>query len=153
MNLIRREPFGLGRWEPFREIEDVFQQLSPFRGRVSRDEREAGAGAWRPIANISETDQEYVVKAELPEVKKEDIDISVEDGVLTLRGERKYDRKEGEGNDLRIESFYGTFSRSFSLPENVDAGKISAEGKDGILRIRIPKTEARKSKPLSIQVK
>jgi len=86
-------------------------------------------------------------------VKKEDIDISVEDGVLTLRGERKYDRKEGEGNDLRIESFYGTFSRSFSLPENVDAGKISAEGKDGILRIRIPKTEARKSKPLSIQVK
>jgi HSP20 family protein len=152
MNIIRRDPFNVGRWEPFREVEEVLRQFSPFWSRSPRDEREAG-GVWRPLANISETDREYVVKAELPEVKKEDIDISVEDGVLTLRGERKYEKEKGEGDDLRIESFYGTFSRSFSLPENVDADKIAADCKDGVLRIRIPKTESRKSKPVSIQVK
>lgn len=152
MNIIRREPFDVGRWEPFREIEEVLRQFSPLSGRSQRDERETG-GIWRPLANISETDREYLVKAELPEVRKEDINISVEDGVLTLRGERKYEKEEGEGNDLRVESFYGTFSRSFSLPENVDASKIAAECKEGVLRIHIPKTEARKSKPVSIEVK
>jgi HSP20 family protein len=152
MNIIRRDPFSATRWEPFREMEEMLRQFSPFWARSQPVERE-GAQSWRPLANISETDTEYVVKAELPEVKKEDIDISVEDGVLTLRGERKYEKEQGEGNDLRIESFYGTFSRSFSLPENVDEGKIAAECKDGILRIRIPKTEARKNKPVSIQVK
>jgi HSP20 family protein len=152
MNIIRREPFDVGRWEPFREMEEVLRQFSPFWGRSQRDERETG-GIWRPLANISETDREYLVKAELPEVRKEDINISVEDGVLTLRGERKYEKEEGEGNDLRVESFYGTFSRSFSLPENVDASKIAAECKEGVLRVHIPKTEARKSKPVSIEVK
>jgi HSP20 family protein len=132
-------------------MEDVMRQLSPFWSRSQRDEREESV--WRPLANISETDREYLVKAELPEVKKEDIHISVEDGVLTLTGERKYKKEEGEGDDLRVESFYGTFSRSFSLPENVDTGKIAAECKDGVLRIRIPKTEARKGKPVSIEVK
>lgn len=152
MNIIRREPFDVGRWEPFREMEEVLRQFSPFSGRSQRDERETG-GIWRPLANISETDREYLVKAELPEVRKEDINISVEDGVLTLRGERKYEKEEGEGNDLRVESFYGTFSRSFSLPENVDASKIAAECKEGVLRVHIPKTEARKSKLVSIEVK
>lgn len=152
MNIIRREPLSLARWEPFREMEEMMRQFSPLFGR-SLSEEHGGAGvAWRPVANISETDKEYIVKAELPEVKKEDIDISVEDGILTLRGERKYEKEEGDGNDLRIESFYGTFSRSFSLPENVDASKIAAESKDGVLRIRIPKTQESKSKPLSIKV-
>ena len=151
MNIIRRDPFDIGRWEPFRELEQTLRQFSPFWGRAQRDD-ESG-GAWRPLANISENDREYLVKAELPEVKKEDIDISVDDGVLTLRGERKYENKEGNGNDLRIESFYGTFSRSFALPENVDADKISAECNDGVLRIHIPKTAERKSKSVSVAVK
>jgi HSP20 family protein len=152
MNIIRREPFNIGRWEPFREMEEMLRQFSPSWGRSQRDEGEAGA-VWRPLANISETDREYLVKVELPEVKKEDIHVSVDDGFMTLRGERKYEKEEGEGNDLRVESFYGTFSRSFALPESVDANKIAAECKDGVLRIRIPKTEARKSKPVPIQVK
>jgi HSP20 family protein len=152
MNIVRRDPFDIGRWEPFRELEQTLRQFSPFWGRAQRDDYESG-GTWRPLANISEDDREYLVKAEIPEVKKEDIDISVDNGVLTLRGERKYESKEGKGNDLRIESFYGTFSRSFTLPENVDAGKISAECNDGVLRIHIPKTPERKAKPVSIEVK
>jgi HSP20 family protein len=147
MNIVRRDPFNIAGWEPFREIEQTLRQLSSPWDRSQRDE------VWRPLANISETDREYLIKAEIPEVKKEDIDITVEDGVLTLRGERKYEKKEGEGNDLRIESFYGTFARSFSLPENVDSTKISAECSDGVLRVHVPKTESRKSKPVSIQVK
>jgi HSP20 family protein len=152
MNIIRRDPFDIGRWEPFRELEQTLRQFSPLWGRAQRDDYESG-GTWRPLANISENDREYLVKAELPEVKKEDINISVDDGVLTLRGERKYESKEGKGNDLRIESFYGTFSRSFALPENVDAGKISAECHEGVLRKHIPKTTERKGQPLSVTVK
>jgi HSP20 family protein len=147
MNIVRRDPFNIAGWEPFREIEQTLRQLASPWDRSQRDE------VWRPLANISETDREYLIKAEIPEVKKEDIDITVEDGVLTLRGERKYEKKEGEGNDLRVESFYGTFARSFSLPENVDLTKISAECSDGVLRVHVPKTESRKSKPVSIQVK
>lgn len=152
MNIVRREPLGLARWEPFREMENFVRQFSPFWARPRVYEGE-GAEAWRPVANITETDREYLVKAELPEVRKEDIDVSVGDGVLTLRGERKYEKKEGEGDDLLVESFYGTFSRSFSLPENVDTTKIAAECKDGVLRVHIPKTAQAKSKPVSIQVK
>jgi HSP20 family protein len=152
MNITRREPLGVAGWEPFREMEHFVRQFSPFWGRSQGYERE-GADVWRPLANITETDREYLVKAELPEVRKEDIDVSVSDGVLTLRGERKYEKKEGEGDDLLVESFYGTFSRSFSLPENVDTTKIAAECKDGVLRVHIPKTAERKSKPVSIQVK
>lgn len=152
MNLVRREPLDIGRWEPFREMEQMLRQFSPFWGRAQQRDAESG-GTWRPLADISENDREYLVKAELPEVKKEDIEINVEDGVLTLRGERKYENKEGEGNDLRVESFHGTFSRSFALPENVDTSKIAAECKDGVLRIHIPKTEARKAKAISIEVK
>jgi HSP20 family protein len=152
MNITRWDPFSVSRWEPFREMEDTLRQFAPFFGRGSRGEGE-GTGAWRPLANISESDREYLIKAELPEVKKEDIDITVEDGTLTLRGERKYEKEQGEANDLRVESFYGTFSRSFSLPENVDTSKISAECKDGVLKVHIPKTETRKSKPVSIQIR
>jgi HSP20 family protein len=152
MNIIRRNPFDIGRWEPFRELEQTLRHFASLRGRAQRDDYESG-GDWRPLANISENDREYLVKAELPEVKKEDIDISVDDGVLTLRGERKYENKEGNGNDLRIESFYGTFSRSFALPENVDADKITAECNEGVLRIHIPKTAERKSKSVSVAVK
>lgn len=152
MNIVRREPFGLASWEPFREMENFVRQFSPVWGRSRLHESE-GAEAWRPVANITETDREYVIKAELPEVRKEDIEVSVSEGVLTLQGERKYEKKEGEGDDLLVESFYGTFSRSFSLPDNVDTSKIAAECKDGVLRVRVPKTEQTRSKPVSIEVK
>ena len=92
--------------------------------------------------------------AELPEVKKEDVKVTLDDGVLTITGERRREKEHKAENEIRVESFYGAFSRSFSLPENIDAKGIQAESKDGVLRVRIPKTEAGKAqKPVSIDVK
>lgn len=143
---------NITRWEPFREFEDMFRQYSPFSGRALR--RVGGEGAqWAPLADISETDKEYVIKAELPEVKKEDVKITLENGMITIAGERRHEKEQKDENEIRIESFYGSFSRSFSLPENIDAKGIRAESKDGVLRVRIPKTQAASAKPISIEVK
>lgn len=144
---------NLTRWEPFREVEDMFRQYSPFFARALR--RVEGEDAnWRPLADITETDKEYLIKAELPEVKKEDIKVTLENGTLTISGERRHEKEHKDANEIRVESFYGTFSRSFSLPENIDDKGILAETKEGVLRVHIPKTEATKAqKPVAIQVK
>jgi HSP20 family protein len=140
------------RWEPFREMEDFFRQYSPMLGRSLR--RSGGEETnWTPLADITETDKEYLIKAELPEVKKEDVKITLEDGVITLTGERRHEKEQKDENEIRVESFYGTFSRSFALPDNVDPNGIRAESKDGVLRVRIPKKQASKTKPISIEVK
>jgi HSP20 family protein len=143
---------NITRWEPLREVEEMFRQYSPFFARGLR--RNGGEGGeWSPVADISETDKEYVIKAELPEVKKEDVKITLDNGVITIAGERRHDKEHKDANEIRVESFYGTFTRSFSLPENVDAKAIRAETKDGVLRVRIPKTPAITPKPISIEVK
>jgi HSP20 family protein len=140
------------RWEPFREMEDVFRQYSPFFARALR--RSGGEGvAWSPVADITETDKEYLIKAELPEVKKEDVKITLDNGVITISGERRMEKEEKEANEIRVESFYGTFSRSFSLPDNIDAKAIQAASKDGVLKVRIPKTKAEEPKKIAIEVK
>jgi HSP20 family protein len=141
---------NITRWEPFRELEDAFRQYSPLFGRSLRRFEE---GNWTPVADISETDKEYVIKAELPEVKREDLKITLDGGMLTISGERRHEKEHKDENELRVESFYGTFSRSFSLPDNVDAASIRAEQKDGVVRVRIPKAKAETSKPISIEVK
>ncbi|MET0659294.1 MAG: Hsp20/alpha crystallin family protein [Steroidobacteraceae bacterium] len=140
---------NITRWEPFREMEDMLRRFSPFVGSL----RGASEGSWTPTADITETEQEYLVKAQLPDVKKEDIHVSVENGVLTLSGERRQEKETKGENDIRIESFYGTFSRSFGLPENCDGQGIRAESKDGVLRVHIPKNTAPKAKPTTIEVK
>lgn len=141
------------RWEPFREVEDMFRQYSPFFSRAMR-RFEGDEAKWRPVADISETDTEYLIKAELPEVQKEDVKVTFEQGMLTLSGERRQEKKREAENEIRIESFYGTFSRSFALPDNVDAKGIRAESKDGVLKVRIPKTTPSKpEQPISIEVK
>ena len=143
---------NITRWEPFREMEDFFRQYSPMLGRSLR--RSGGEETnWTPLADITETDKEYLIKAELPEVKKEDVKITLEDGVITLTGERRNEKEQKDENEIRVESFYGTFSRSFALPDNVDPNGIRAESKDGVLRVRIPKKQASKTKPISIEVK
>lgn len=143
---------NITRWEPFREVEDMFRQYSPFFARALH--REGDDAKWRPLADISETDKEYLIKAELPAVKKEDVKVTLDDGVLTITGERRHEEEHKAENEIRVESFYGTFSRSFSLPENIDVKSIQAESKDGVLRVRIPKTEASKAqKAVSIEVK
>lgn len=144
---------NITRWEPFREVEDMFRQYSPFLSRAMR-RFDADEGNWRPVADISETDTEYLIKAELPEVKKEDVKVTFEQGLLTISGERRQEKKQKDENQIRVESFYGSFSRSFSLPDNVNAKTIEAECKDGVLRVRIPKTTPSKpEQPIAVEVK
>jgi len=141
------------RWEPFREVEDMFRQYSPFFSRAMR-RSEGEEGTWRPLADISETDTEYLIKAELPDVKREDIKVTFEQGLLTVSGERRQEKKQNNENEIRVESFYGSFSRSFSLPDNVDPKGIQAECKDGVLKVRIPKTKPSKpEQPIAVEVK
>ena len=140
------------RWEPFREMDDMLRQYSPFFARALR--RDGGEGAaWSPVADITETDKEYLIKAELPEVRKEDVKITLDNGVITIAGERRMEKEQEEANEIRVESFYGTFSRSFALPENIDAKAIQAETKDGVLKVRIPKTQAEAPRKIAIEVK
>ena len=106
---------------------------------------------WSPRVDVAETTEEFIVKAELPEVKKEDVKVSVDGGVLQLKGERKQEKEEKDKKFHRIERSYGTFIRTFVLPENVDASKIRAEFKDGVLNVRLAKTD--KNLPKSIEVK
>ena len=145
MNLIR--------WEPFREMGDYFfRQYSPVLGSgLLRSGSESSV--WRPAADISETDKEYLVKAELPGVRKEDVKIALQDGILTISGERQLEDEQKDENQIRIERFYGSFSRSFALPENADTGNIRAESKDGVLLVHIPKKSPSKPQPVSIDVK
>ena len=145
---------SLVRWDPFSEIDTLFNQLMPRPGRWPRLslERSAGKLEWSPSADISETDAEFVIRAELPAVKKEDVQVTLEDGMITIKGERKQQRDEKSEKFHRVESFYGSFERSFSLPDNVNAETIRCESKDGILSVHIPKTEAAKQKPKQITV-
>lgn len=139
------------RWEPFREFDQMLREYSPFFARGLR--RGTRGTDWTPLADISETDKEYVIKADLPEVKKEDVKISLENGVITVTGERRREKEYKEENEIRVETFHGTFSRSFALPDDIDAAGIQAESKDGVLRVRIPKKEPTQRKPVSIEVK
>ena len=140
---------SLIRWEPLREMDEFLREYSPF---LARSRGAAKDAAWTPTANVSETEKEYLIKAELPEVKKEDVKITLNDGVITISGERKREKEEKGANEIRIESFYGTFSRSFSLPDNVDPKGIRAESKDGVLRVHVPKTERTQPKTIAIDV-
>lgn len=143
---------NITRWEPFREFEDMFKQYSPFFSRPLR--REGGEMIeWTPVADITETDKEFLIKAELPEVKKEDVKVTLQDGALTISGERKHEKKQKGENEIRVESFYGTFSRTFTLPESADMKGIRAESKDGVLRVHVPKLEGAKSTATAIEVK
>jgi HSP20 family protein len=143
---------ALVRWDPWQEIEGMLDRYTRAVGRPTTGEREALAGIdWSPRVDISETDKEFVIKAEIPEVNKEDVNVSVDNGVLSIRGERKQE-KEGKGKKHhRVERFYGCFARSFVLPDNIDEEKIKAKFKDGMLHLRLPKTE--EAKPKSVEIK
>ena len=107
---------------------------------------------WSPLVDISEDEKEYVVKAEIPEMKKEDIKINVHDDVLTVSGERKYEKEEKGKKYHRVERAYGSFMRNFALPENADGSKISAEYKDGVLKVHLPKSEQAKKKAIEVKI-
>ena len=144
----------LVRWDPFRELEDMSERLNRVFSRPSL--RNSGkenltVADWMPTVDISESDGEYLIKAELPEVKKEDVKVTVENGVLTLQGERRQEKEEKSKRFHRVERSYGSFVRSFSLPESVDESSVRADYKDGVLNLHLPKSE--KVKPKAIDVK
>ena len=138
-------------WSPFRELDDFFDRYTREMARWRPGSLEEGM-QWRPSADIVENDNEYVIKADLPEVKKEDIEIRVENGVLTLAGERRVEKSVDGEKEHRRETFYGRFARSFSLPDDVDTNKISAECRDGVLKVHLPKSEAKKPKSIEVKV-
>ena len=142
---------SLIRFSPLRDLDDLFGRYT--RGMESGLPSLMGEGSqWRPAANIVENENEFTIKADLPEVKKDDIELTVDDGVLTLSGERRYEKSTDEEKEHRRETFYGSFTRSFSLPENADVAKISAETRDGVLIVHIPKQKATKKESVSIKV-
>lgn len=145
----------LVRWDPFRELEEVSDRLNRMFARPAASR---GAGKetmivadWTPSVDISETEGEYQIKAEIPDVKKEDVKVTLEDGVLTIQGERKHEKEEKGKKYHRIERSYGSFVRTFSLPDVIDEEKVKAEFKDGVLNLHLPKSE--KAKPKAIEVK
>lgn len=145
----------LVRWSPFSDVDTLFSRWMPAGFMNWPQMAEQGNGKrreWAPSADISETDKEYVIRAELPAVQKEDVHVTLENGAITIKGERKHKKEDKNEKFHRIESFYGSFERSFALPDNVKSDSIRCESKDGILTVHIPKTEATKSQPKVITV-
>jgi HSP20 family protein len=144
MNLIRRQHIYNNAWDPFREFQRFFES-----GYGLAPSQEVG---WAPSVNISETDSSYVLKADLPDVKKEDVKVTHENGVLTLEGERRQEKREEHEKFHRVESSYGKFLRRFTLPENAAVDSIEASYKDGALTVTIPKAEVKAPKAREISV-
>lgn len=143
----------LKRWEPLREIDDMLDRYARAFGWPSgRDKSLSTTGDWSPNVDISETDDEFVVDAELPDVNKDGVKISLDNGILSIQGERKQEKEEKGRTFHRIERYYGNFSRSFTLPDNVDESKVKARFKDGVLNIQIPKTSEKKNNAIEVKV-
>src|SRR6478609_9892212 len=131
------------RWNPFRELEDIQTRLNRVfhDAPVQRSEADGLFFAdWAPVVDIQETDKEYLIKAELPEVKKEDVKVEVLDGVLKIEGERNLEKDEKGKKFHKVERSYGKFVRQFAMPTEVEATKVQAEYKDGVLNVHLPKT-------------
>ena len=141
----------IARLEPFRglsTLQDQFNRL--FNEQFRNQAEESALTTWAPSVDIYETPNELIVKADLPDVNEKDIDVRVENNLLAIRGERKFDKSVSEESYLRVERTYGAFSRSFSLPNTVNAEKIGAEYKNGVLTVTLPKRE--ESKPRQVKV-
>ncbi len=152
MNLIRYEPTT--NYPHFRELEEMSDRLNRMFGtwtRPATGKESLTLADWMPCVDIQETENEYLIKAELPEVKKEDVKVTVENGILTLQGERRQEKEEKGKKFHRVERSYGTFLRTFTVPVDADDTKVAADFKEGILRVHLPKTE--KSRPKAIEVK
>ncbi len=135
------------------ELTDRFSRvLSRWPSRVTGAREALQVADWTPMVDISETDAEYLVKAEIPEVDKKDFKVTVQDGLLTIQGERKQEKEEKGKKFHRIERSYGTFMRTFDIPDGVDEQKLRAEFKDGMLLVHLPKTEKAKTKAIEVKV-
>jgi HSP20 family protein len=137
------------RWDPFREFNTLPARMGSFFGK--NWELPTSTTAWNPSVDIFENDNEVVVKAELPGMDAKDIDVRLENNVLTLKGVRQFEKEAKEENYHRIEREYGSFTRSFALPTAVNGETVKAEYKDGILKIVLPKKEETKPKPIKVE--
>lgn len=142
----------LVKWDPWREIEDMFDRYTRAIGKPRNDRQLTGADSdWTPRVDIQETEKDFVISAEIPGIGKDDVNVDIADGILTIKGERKQEKEEKGKIFHRIERSYGSFRRSFTLPDNVDENKIKASFKDGMLSLNIPKTP--KTEPKAIEIK
>ena len=145
----------LARWNPLRELEDfqnrILGAFNPNSSRQGNGQESLTLAEWMPMVDIAEDDKEYLITAELPEVKKEDVKVTVENGVLTITGERKFEKVE-KTKYHRVERSYGSFARIFALPDNGDAAKVNAEFKDGVLKVHVAKSEATRPKQIEVKV-
>src|SRR3984893_9521379 len=144
---------SLNRFEPFRGIATLQDQINRlFNDGIERTGEDSSLTTWTPAVDIYETEHELVVKADLPQVDPKDLDIRVENNILTLRGERKFESKVSEDKYLRVERTYGSFSRSFALANTVNTEAIKADYHDGVLTLSVPKREEAKPKQIKINV-
>jgi len=152
--LLRWDPFKT-RWNPFNDRDELESRLATMFGTreaTGDGGKEALTVAqWSPLVDIAEDEKGYLIKAELPDMKKEDVRLTVENDVLVISGERKLEKEEQGKKYHRIERAYGSFARSFSLPDDADGSKVSADYKDGMLHVHLPKSE--RSKPKAIEIK
>jgi HSP20 family protein len=148
----------LTTWNPFRELDEVQNRLSTlfggfptFRFRFPGNGESVKLPDWSPLVDITEDDHAYLFKMDLPEMKKDDVTVIIENGVFSISGERKTEKEEKKKKFHRLERFFGRFQRTFTVPEDADAAKIAASFKDGVLTVHLPKSP--RAKPRTIEVK
>lgn len=146
------------RWNPFREMDEIQRRMSSLlegnllrRGNLTNGEENITVPEWAPLVDVIEDEKEYLIKVELPEVHKDDVKVTVENGTLTISGERKAEKEQKGRRFHRVERYYGRFERTFGIPDDAEAGAVNAEFKDGVLRVRLAKSE--KARPKQIEVK
>ena len=145
---------SISHWTPYRGLSSLQEQVNRLFDDTFSSHRagQSDLATWAPAVDVFETENELVVKADLPDMNEKDIDVRVENNTLTVRGERKFEQQASEDNYLRIERAYGTFTRSFSLPNTVNPEAIRAEYRNGVLTVRMPKREESKPKQIKIGV-
>ncbi len=142
-------------WNPFQEFENLLERYnkSGARNLGTRMDNDLNFADWAPSVDIEEDKDKYLIRADLPGVKKENIDVKLENGVLSIRGEKRSESETGEGTrNHRKERFYGTFARSFTLPDSVQSDAVEAHYKDGVLSLTVPKAEEAKPKAIDIKI-
>ncbi len=154
MNLTRWSPFT--KWDPFKEMEAMTNRLAPWLANERRpgepQNETMTVTQWVPLVDITEDAKEYLIKTELPEVKKEEVKVTVENGRLSISGERKFEKEEKDKKYHRIERSYGSFLRSFTLPDTARADQVVAEFKEGVLLVHVPKAEKPAAKSVEVKV-
>jgi HSP20 family protein len=146
---------NLVKWTPTRELKEIQAYLNRFFGDTPLrriDEGDFSFVDWAPAVDVEENDKEYLIKAELPEVRKEDVKVEMLNGVLTIEGERRQEKEEKGKKLHKVERSYGKFVRRFTLPTGIDTTKVQAEFKDGMLNVHLPKTPAATPKSIDVKV-